>query len=127
MKKFLYIILLSLLPMASQAREYKGTLYVGESLVLESTRVELVVTKNNTATLKLYKVKFSKWMPVRVNIEIHNVSCDNGSLKLDHGTPTMDGKPYEKRKVANLTGRYDEHTISFTMKLGKSQVRFKCL
>jgi len=72
-------------------------------------------------------VKFSKWMPVRVDVEIRNVKDEGGVLTLDYGVPLMNGKAYEKRKVRNLSGKYDGKSVSLRMKLGKSDVKFVCI
>jgi len=124
MKKLLYILLLVMLPEMVVAREYVGTLYVGESLKMENIRVEFVAAKSGMVVVKMYGVKFSKWMPVRVDVEIRNVKDEGGVLTLDYGVPMMNGKVYEKRKVRNLSGKYDGKSVSLRMKLGKSDVRF---
>jgi len=124
LRKYLFI-LLCMLPLLVGAREYVGTLHVGESLTLENVRVEVLENNSNQVTLRLHRVKFSRWMPVRLDIDIPNVQEKNGVLSLQHTIPLMDGKPYEKKHAKNLHGRVSTSALSFSLILGQSEVKFE--
>lgn len=92
------------------AQEYVGTMTYGDYR-LENVRATLDV-RDGQATLTLYRIKFSRMMPVRVDATLAGISVVGDSLTARRIVPTADGKPYPKYAVTGLRGSYTPQRAS---------------
>lgn len=90
--------------------------------------VEVSVTKEEgaeTYTIKLFRVKFATAMPVEIDMLIQGVTIDeNGTISGDEIIPYAMGGPFEKYKIAGLTGTMTEKTLAFEMVCGKYPTKY---
>lgn len=134
MKKLLLILLFSFFGSFPEATDYYGTLTMNPNTTkeysLENIRVTLLPdNENNKATLVLHRVKFSRMMPVRVNVRIPDVttSFSNGKLALSGNgiVPVNGANEHLERMVTNLGGSAVECQLSFKMKMGGIPMVYK--
>ena len=116
--KHLLLSLALLLSMAAGATRYKGTLRMASGFTLTDVTVSL----DANGDLTLYRVKFARMMPVRVDVLIPQVTLRGDSLYADGIVPTMKGKPKQDKIVTQLTGTADARTITFRCFLGGKEM-----
>ena len=124
MKKL--IVLLNLLFCLSlSATEYVGTLRMASGYTLSDVRVSL----DEQGNLTLYRVKFSRMMPVRVDVVLPNLTLREDSTTTvilgDNIIPTMNGKPKPERIATQLQGHADGSSIEFHCLLGGKGMQFQ--
>lgn len=102
-----------LLTISSMAQSFVGTLTTNG---YEKNDVTVKITQINAqqATLSMFNAKFSRWMPVKVDLDITPVNYDtNKKLSANNIIPTSDGKKYENRIVRQLKGSVNGNTLTF--------------
>ena len=88
---------------AAAAQEFVGTMTYGD-YTMENIRATLV-QRNGRAELTMYRVKFSRMMPVKLDVTISDIEVHGDSLYAARVIPTVKGKPYDKWPVTQLQGR----------------------
>ena len=125
MKRLLLSALCAMLLSATAAAQsYVGTLNTNG---YEKSDVTVKITKKTQcqATLSMYNAKFSRWMPVKVDLDITPVNFDdNKRLSANNIIPTSDGKKYENRIVRQLTGAVTGNSLTFKCLMGDKNVSF---
>lgn len=114
----------------------KGLIFTGTMVVRPESpfvieNMQVTVDEANShgeTTIHLHKVKFSKMMPVRLNIDIPHVKVTrNGSIQSFQGNdivPQKGGKPYHSRIVKNLTGTLDRNRLKLALTIGDAPIRY---
>ncbi|MBR0072761.1 MAG: hypothetical protein IJP95_02895 [Bacteroidales bacterium] len=113
-----------LLTISSMAQSFVGTLTTNG---YEKNDVTVKITQINAqqATLSMFNAKFSRWMPVKVDLDITPVNYDtNKKLSANNIIPTSDGKKYENRIVRQLKGSVNGNTLTFKCLMGEKNVSF---
>jgi len=110
-------------PEGEKVGNYFGTVEVDnddEHYVKENVEVSVTKEENGeTYTIKLFRVKFAKAMPVEIDMLIQGVAIDeNGTISGDEIIPFAMGGPFEKYKINGLTGKMTEKRLEFEMVCG---------
>ena len=88
---------------------------------LDDVRVSLDEQGNMT----LYRVKFARMMPVRVDVLIPHVKCHNEHISGEDIIPSVSGKPHPDRIVTHLQGTTDKQSLDFRCLFGGKEMRYK--
>ena len=112
-----------LMGLTAGAQNYVGTLEVS-GYTRRDVEVNLAKTPQGKAVLKMFKVKFARMMPVKMDVDIPDVTLQHGTIKGDGITPVSDGKPYEKFCATKLDGKADVRQLSFSCMMGDKPVKF---
>ena len=108
------------------AQTFIGTMTV-ETYKREKVEVKLIA-KNNTATLFLYDVKFSRFMPVKVDVAISNLKLNKQNNRTtisgNNIIPTVKGKGYNKYKITNFSGNVNKESLTFSTMMGNKRVSY---
>lgn len=125
MKHFRTLILLGLMALgfSAGAQTYVGTMTV-DGYRRENVRVTLKKTEKEGIVLTMYRVKFARLMPVKIDFDIPRMKLEGGRLTADGVVPVSDGKRYEKYTIRNLDGTADSKQLSFTGKMGDKPFSF---
>lgn len=120
MKKIFSILFVLSVFCLAQAQTFIGSMTVG---TYKREKVEARLTaKNNTATLFLYDVKFSRFMPVKVDVSIANLKLikqnNKTTISGNNITPTVKGKGYDKYKVTDFSGSVTKEGLVFSTFMG---------
>ena len=105
------------------AQTYVGTMTV-DGYRRENVKVKLKKTEKEGLVLTMYRVKFARLMPVKIDFDIPRMKLENGHLTADGVVPVSDGKRYEKYTIRNLDGIADSKQISFSCKMGDKSFTF---
>jgi len=125
MKKTLFFILLSVIGLSLKAQTYVGTMTVG-AYTREGVKVFVQPSSQGSSlSMTMYKVKFARMMPVKLDVEINPVSVDGKHLSADNIVPTNKAKRYEKYIVRDLDGVMDNGQLCFTCQMGSKQLVYK--
>ena len=125
-KRILILPLLMVLAMAAQAQRYVGTMTIG-NYTQQKVTVDLSARTGGKAAIVMYGVKFSKMMPVKLDVAIEPVAKgENGTLRADEVVPTAKQKPYEKFTVRQLRGTAADK-LTFDCQMGKKQLHFSAV
>ena len=125
MKRMCFIILSLLMILHASATEYAGKMVVGDgTYAMEKVRVSL----SPEGTLTLYDVKFSRFMPVRVDVVIPNVNLTSVQAGFELGgegmIPTVNGKPHPSRIATQMKGMATKQTLRFDVFFGGKHLSF---
>ena len=125
MKHLKTLILLCLMAFgfSAGAQTYVGTMTV-DGYRRENVKVTLKKTDKEGIVLTMYRVKFARLMPVKIDFDIPRMKLENGRLTADGVVPVSDGKRYEKYTIRNLDGTADSKQLSFTCKMGDKPFSF---
>lgn len=127
MKKIFSILFVLSVFCLAQAQTFIGSMTVG---TYKREKVEARLTaKNNTATLFLYDVKFSRFMPVKVDVSIANLKLikqnNKTTISGNNITPAVKGKGYDKYKVTDFSGTVTKEGLVFSTFMGDKKVNYK--
>ena len=107
------------------AREYIGTMELESGFTMEKVRVSL----DETGNITMYRVKFARIMPVKVDVLIPKVQIIGKehpkSLKGDNIIPLVHNDPYPKRKISKLKGKVSAQSLSFECEMGGKKLHYK--
>ena len=103
------------------AKEYIGTMQMGSGYTLNDVRVSIDEQGNMT----LYRVKFARMMPIRVDVLIPHVKCDNERISGEDIIPSVNGKQHPDRIVTHLHGTADKQTLDFRCLFGGKEMHYK--
>lgn len=123
MKKTLLLLLLLSFGLVVAAQTYVGTMNV-DGYKREEVKVTLRKTDAGDYVLTMYRVKFARLMPVKIDFDIPQMKLDNGRLTADDVVPVSKGKRYEKYTIHNLTGAASSNALVFTCKMGDKPFSF---
>ena len=125
MKNLKILILLSLMALGfnAEAQTYVGTMMV-DGYKRENVKVTLKKTEKEGIVLTMYRVKFARLMPVKIDFDIPRLKLEGGRLTADGVVPVSDGKRYEKYTIRNFDGTADSKQISFSCKMGDKPFSF---
>lgn len=117
---------------AAVGGNYYGELTVRPDRPFKMEKVRVQVDGNvdkGSVTVKIYKVRFSKMMPVRLDITIPGVKVvknGNGySLSGNGIVPSNGNKAYPSRMVRNLKGSMTGDQLYLEMTMGEAPLRYK--
>lgn len=125
MKQIRILVLLCLMAFgfSAGAQTYVGTMTV-DGYTRKEVKVTLKKTEKEGIVLTMYRVKFARLMPVKIDFDIPRIRLEEGHLRADGVVPVSDGKRYEKYTIRNLDGTADSKQISFTCKMGDKPFSF---
>lgn len=118
---------------ALESTDYSGTLTVEASrgtFELDSTKVTLNVTeKTDSATITMYKVKFSPYMPVTIDVTVPGIFVrltDKGAvLNCDSIIPLAMGGEYKDYPVTGFEGEIVDDELTFSLKFGSTPTSYQ--
>lgn len=119
--RFAVLFLGLLLSMVVCATEYIGTMQMASGYTLDDVRVSI----DEKGCLTMYRVKFARLMPLRVDVVISPVKQENGKLSGDSIIPTVNNKPYPDKVVTKLKGTVSSNSISFSCLFGGKGMQYK--
>lgn len=123
--KFLSTLLLLLLSAtALRAQTYVGTMTIGD---YERIGVTVSITPGReagTVLVTMYRVKFAKMMPVKVDLTLYPITKNGNRLVGNNITPVYKDKRYEKHMVRDLFGTVEADSLQFGCQMGKKQLTF---
>lgn len=125
-RTFIFILLLiSFLPLFAQ--KYVGTMKVG-SYTRTNVVVE-VINNGQSISGTIYKVKFSRFMPVTVDVDIKGLRSTKGKngqifVSGNNIIPEVKGKQYEKYIVTKFNGVISGDNIKFTTDFGNKSMSY---
>ena len=108
---------------ALRGQQYVGTLTIG-NYTQRGVEVSLATPRADTTALTLFDVKFSRMMPVRLDVVIPSLTLREGRLSADRTVPASGKKRYEKFLVQRLRGQADAERLSFSCQMGKKMLSF---
>lgn len=120
-KRLAVLFLGLLLSMVVCATEYIGTMQMASGYTLDDVRVSI----DEKGCLTMYRVKFARLMPLRVDVVISPVKQENGKLNGDNIIPTVSNKPYPDKIVTKLNGTISSNSISFSCLFGGKGMQYK--
>ena len=120
MRTFLFILVFLVLSLPIVARDYTGTMTVGEGYTMHDVHVTLQAD----GTLTLYRVKFARMMPIRVDVTIPNLSIHEGQVTGDSIVPMVGDKSHPSRMMTSMHGSYTNSHIRFDCLFGGKPLRF---
>ena len=123
MKSLLLFFMLTF-GLCAGAQTYVGTMTV-DGYKRENVKVTLKKTEKEGIVLTMYKVKFARMMPVKIDFDIPQMKLEGSRLTADGVVPVSKGKRYEKYTIHRLSGTADSKQISFTCSMGDKQFSFK--
>ncbi len=124
MKKTLILLLLSFWGFCAGAQTYVGTMTV-DGYTREDVKVTLKKTEKEGIVLTMYRVKFARLMPVKIDFDIPQIKLEGDHLTADGVAPISKGKRYEKYTIHRLDGKADRKEIGFTCLMGDKPFSFK--
>lgn len=124
MKKTLLLLCLLVLGLCAGAQTYVGAMTV-DGYTRKDVKVTLKKTEKEGIVLTMYKVKFARMMPVKIDFDIPQMKLEDNCLTADGVVPVSKGKRYEKYTIHRLNGTADSKQISFTCTMGDKPFSFK--
>lgn len=122
MKKLIILALAAVgLVLQGNATEFVGSMSLASGYSLDDVRVSL----DEQGNLTLYSVKFARMMPVRVNVLIPQVECNNERISGEDIIPSVSGKPHPDRIVTQLHGTVDKQALVFRCLMGGKEIHYK--
>lgn len=120
------------LPVAVAA-DYKGVATIEASTgTFDSEGIEVNFTPSEdgkTATVTIFKIRFSPRMPMEVDVTIPNVELtstkDGIRLACDNVIPKALGGDFPDYTVHDMTGTVTENEIDFSLKFGATPTSYK--
>ena len=88
MKRLFIFLAAAMMAAGVMATEYIGSMQMASGYTLDDVRVSIDEQGNMT----LYRVKFARMMPVRVDVIIPQINCDNGHINGESIIPLMNNK-----------------------------------
>lgn len=119
--RFAVLLLGWLFSLSVCAAEYVGTMQMASGYTLDDVRVSI----DEKGCLTMYRVKFARLMPLRVDVVISPVKQENGKLSGDNIIPTVNNKPYPDKVVTKLKGTISSNSISFSCLFGGKGMEYK--
>ena len=118
--KNLSLITALFLCLTVSAAEYVGSMRMASGYTLEDVRVSI----DEQGNLTLYRVKFARMMPVRLDVTIPQLSCDNEHITGDSIIPLISDKPKPDRIITNLHGTADKQSLDCTCLIGGNEMHY---
>lgn len=104
--------------------EYVGTMTV-DGYTRKEVKVTLKKSEKEGIVLTMYRVKFARMMPVKIDFDIPQMKLEGSRLTADGVVPVSKGKRYEKYTIHRLDGKADSKEISFSCTMGDKPFSFK--
>ena len=120
MKRLFILLAAATMAAGVMATEYIGLMQMASSYTLEDVRVSIDEQGNMT----LYRVKFARMMPVRVDVTIPQINCDGEHITGDSIIPLISDKPKPERIVTNLHGTADNQSLDFLCLIGGKEMHY---
>lgn len=124
MKQILLLICLLTLGFSPSAQTYVGTMMV-DGYTRKDIKVTLKKTEKEGIVLTMYRVKFARLMPVKIDFDIPQMRLEKDKLTAEGVVPVSKGKRYEKYTIRRLCGTADSKQISFSCTMGDKPFSFK--
>lgn len=122
MKKLIILALAAVgFVLQGNATEFVGSMSLASGFSLDDVRVSL----DEQGNLTLYSVKFARMMPVRVDVLIPQVECNNERISGEDIIPSVSGKPHPDRIVTQLHGTVDKQALVFRCLMGGKEIHYK--
>lgn len=117
---------------SSDKKDYSGTITIGsgENIFAEdSISIQSELLTEGKMNLKMFQVKFSPYMPVRIDMGINGVNYSkqlDGSYNIsaDSIVPIAMGGEYPSYTITNLQGSLTDSSITFEMNCGDYPVTY---
>ncbi|MBR1770372.1 MAG: hypothetical protein IJ748_07955 [Bacteroidales bacterium] len=120
------LFILSVVFSTLSAQTFKGTMTVND-YVRENSEVKVII-KGEKANVTIYKTKFSRMMPITVDVNIDNLKATKKDGKIyitGKGiVPTSKGKKYEKYTVKTFNGVIDNKTFKVNTAFNDKKVTY---
>lgn len=123
MKRNLLLFLLMAFGLVAGAQTFVGTMNV-DGYKREEVKVTLRKTDSGDYTLTMYRVKFARLMPVKIDFDIPQMKLEGGHLSADDVVPVSDGKRYEKYTIHHLSGAVSDQKLIFQCRMGDKPFSF---
>ena len=123
MKRNLLLFLLMAFGFVAGAQTFVGTMNV-DGYKREEVKVTLRKTDSGDYTLTMYRVKFARLMPVKIDFDIPQMKLEGGHLSADDVVPVSDGKRYEKYTIHHLSGAVSDQKLIFQCRMGDKPFSF---
>ena len=111
--------------MMVSAAEYVGNIRMASGYTQENVRVCL----DEQGNLTLYRVKFARMMPVRLDIVFPHVECYRECnlmiIQGDSIIPTIHNEPRPDRIVTKLQGKADGQSLRFRCLIGGKEMTYE--
>jgi len=122
MKKLIILALAAVgFVVQGNATEFVGSMSLASGYSLDNVRVSL----DEQGNLTLYSVKFARMMPVRVDVLIPQVECNNERISGEDIIPSVSGKQHPDRIVTQLHGTVDKQALVFRCLMGGKEMHYK--
>lgn len=131
MKKLFLVLVFLLAAFAAQSQTYIGTMSLG-GFVQKNVVAELTIS-GKTAVLIMRQVRFSRFMPVKIDVTIDDIkvvseaTADNNNvttLTAEGTLPLSGGKRYEKYVITKGHGTAGRD-VDFSCMMGEKRVTYK--
>lgn len=127
MKKIALLLLFVLTSFLVGAQTYVGTITIG-SYTRENVTADVVI-KNNVGTAVLHNVKFSKFMPITLDVTMGQVKVTKVGEKLvlsgNNIIPTVKGKSFEGYKITNFSGTIVSGVVTASCMMDGKKLTYK--
>lgn len=124
MKRYLFLFCLLAFGLCAGAQTYVGTMTV-DGYTRKEVKVTLKKSEKEGIVLTMYRVKFARMMPVKIDFDIPQMKLEGSRLTADGVVPVSKGKRYEKYTIHRLDGKVDSKEISFSCTMGDKPFSFK--
>ena len=129
-KKLFLVLVFLLAAFAAQSQTYIGTMSLG-GFVQKNVVAELTIS-GKTAVLIMRQVRFSRFMPVKIDVTIDDIkvvseaTADNNvtTLTAEGTLPLSGGKRYEKYVITKGHGTAGRD-VDFSCMMGEKRVTYK--
>jgi hypothetical protein len=123
LKKTLTLLFMMAFGLVAVAQTYVGTMTV-DGYKREEVKVTLRKTEKEGIVLTMYRVKFARMMPVKIDFDIPQMKLEEGRLTADGVVPVSKGKRYEKYTIHRLEGKADSKGLAFSCMMGDKPFSF---
>ena len=107
----------------SRAQTYCGNMTI-DGFKQENIDVMVASDKNGNVFLTMYRVKFARMMPVKVDLKVSPVVLHNSTLAGDSIVPVYKGKEYDKYIITALRGVADSKRLSVDCMMGDKHLHY---
>lgn len=124
MKQIILSILLLISSLQVSAQQYIGSMNA-DGYTRDEVEATVSQNSNGTISILLHRVKFSMFMPVKVDVLFPGITRKGNKLTADNKIPSVKNKPYEKFTIHQLNGTLQNGQLVFTCKLGSKSFTYR--
>lgn len=127
MKKVAFLLIFILTSLLVGAQTYIGTMTIG-SYTRENVTADVTI-KNNIGTAVLHNVKFSRLMPVTLDVTMGQIKVtkvgDKMVLSGNNIIPYVKGKSFDGYKITNFTGSIVSGVVTASCMMDGKKLTYK--